>query len=477
MSPPSETSASADASRRFIEHPLGPLFAQTALPIIFVMGMNGLLTVVDALFLGIFVGADALSAVTLMFPAFMLLVAVSTLVSNGMSSLLARHLGARRTDDARVVFAAAHGLAMVVSIVLIVLFLMFGDRFTLAAANGNRALAEMGYAYMRITIFCSPLLFVLALQSDALRNEGRVGFMAAMSLLVSLANMGFNYVLIALLEWGVSGSAFGTALAQCLALTIVLGFRSRGDTDLRLLGPAWHPRAWGGVRKRWVEILTLGAPQSLSFLGLALGSGAIILALQLVQSDTYAETVSAYGIATRLMTFAFLPLLGLSFALQSITGNNYGAGLWHRSDGSLRLGLLLALLYCLLAEITLIVFARPIGGWFVDDPIVVDEVGRIMPMIVSMFFVAGPILMIATYFQAIGDAGRAALLSLTKTYLFAIPLTFLLPVFLGETGIWLAGPTAELLLLLLTWMVLNITARQHGHAWGLFKTGSAEASV
>lgn len=476
MPSPSEAPASANASLSFIALPLGPLFARTALPIIFVMGMNGLLTVVDALFLGIFVGSDALGAVTLMFPAFMLLVALSTLVSNGMSSVLARHLGARRTLDAQVVFAAAHGLALVVSLILVLAFVQFGERLTLQAANGNRILADMGYAYMQITIFCSPLLFVLALQSDALRNEGRVGFMAVMSLLVSLANMGFNYLLIGVLGWGVAGSAYGTALAQCLALCIVLGFRIKGDTDLRLVGPGWHPGTWGGIRTRWIEILKLGAPQSLSFLGLALGSGAIILALQLVQSVTYAETVSAYGIATRLMTFAFLPLLGLSFALQSITGNNYGAGLWHRSDGSLRLGLLLALLYCLLAEVILVVFARSIGGWFVDDPKVINEVGRIMPLIVSMFFIAGPVMMIATYFQAIGDAGRAALLSLTKTYAFAIPLTFLLPVFLGETGIWLAGPTAEVFLLLLTWMVLSTTARRHGNSWGLFKAGSQEAS-
>ena len=51
--------------------PLGPVFVRTALPIIFLMAMNGLLTVVDAIYLGVFVGADALSAVTLMFPLFM----------------------------------------------------------------------------------------------------------------------------------------------------------------------------------------------------------------------------------------------------------------------------------------------------------------------------------------------------------------------------------------------------------------------
>ena len=102
----------APPTNSFLEAPLGLTYAKTALPIIFVMGMNGLLAVADALFLGHFVGPEALAAVTLMFPIYMLIVALATLVSSGMSSLLARHLGGNRLDEARAVFAGAHGLAL-----------------------------------------------------------------------------------------------------------------------------------------------------------------------------------------------------------------------------------------------------------------------------------------------------------------------------------------------------------------------------
>jgi Na+-driven multidrug efflux pump len=95
----------------FLTGPLGPIYARTALPIIFVMGMNGALAVVDALFLGHFAGPQALAAVTLMFPLYMLIVALATLVSSGMSSILARQLGAWRVQEARATYSAAHGLA------------------------------------------------------------------------------------------------------------------------------------------------------------------------------------------------------------------------------------------------------------------------------------------------------------------------------------------------------------------------------
>ena len=447
----------------FTYGPLGTIYLKTALPIIFVMGMNGMLSVADALFLGIYVGPEALAAVTLMFPIYMLIVALSTLVSNGMSSLLARYLGAGDMKGAGAVFTGAHGLAVFWGGCLIVLFFFLGQTMTLMAAGGSDELAQMGLIYLRITVFFSPLLFVLSVNSDALRNEGRVGFMAAMSLLVSVANIGFNYVLIALLDMGVAGSAYGTAAAQALAFAIILTFRLAGDTSLRPSTLLRH-----SVWRYWGRILALGSPQSLIFVGLALGSAAIITALQWVGRPGYADTVSAYGIITRVITFAFLPLLGLSFAMQTITGNNYGAALWQRSDRSLRIALWVAFGYCCVVQIIVMRFPSQIGSAFVEDAAVIAEVARILPVMTCAFFLMGPLMMVAAYFQAIGSAAKAAILGLSKTYLFAIPLTFLLPLWFGEIGVWYAGPMAEVMLLGLTAMVLWNVARDKRLKWGIF---------
>ena len=427
------------------------------------MGINGLLTVVDAIFLGVFVGPEALSAVTLMFPATMLMIALSTLVSNGMSSLLARYLGGNQIEAAQAVFAGAHGLALIIGFGLIIFFLIFGWEVSWLAANGVFELAEMGYTYLLISVLFSPLLFVLSVNSDALRNEGRVGLMAALSVLVSLANMGFNYLLIAVLEFGVAGSAFGTVLAQLLAIAFLVVFRVKGSTPLRLTS----------LKRRrlsadWKDILALGAPQSLSFLGISLSSAATIAALQLVQSGHYETTVAAFGILTRVMTFVFLPHLGLCFALQSMIGNNFGAQLWQRSDDTLRLGLTVSLIYCLSAQMLMNWNATAIGLLFVDDMIVVHDIQRILPMMTALFFVAGPLMVIAIYFQAIGDATRAALLSIVKPYLFGIPLIFVMAYSVGEPGIWLAGPLSEALLVALTAVVLTVSARKSSMRWGLF---------
>ena len=461
------TGLSTSDENIYLAGPLPALFAKTATPIIVVMGVNGLFTVVDAYFLGAYVGADALTAVTLMFPLYMLLVALSTLVSNGFASIFARLIGGGERHLARTVFAQAVQLALVVCAILIALFLIFGNALSLMAANGDSALAGMGYTYISILILCSPLVFVLSINIAALRSEGLLTAMAAITLMSALLNITFDYLFIVELGAGVAGSAYGTVLAQLCAMSAVLLYRSRGGRKIepaqRLLGGGWN---------HWGELLALGAPSSLGYIGLALSAGLTLFCLQLWAGDTYAVTAGAFGIITRLITFSFLPLLGLSMAFQTIAGNNYGAKMAVRTNRSIALALVLALVYCVTVELMFLASRSQIGFIFIDDGAIVSEIARILPYTVITMFIFGPLMMIGSYFQAIGDAPRAILLGLSRTYLFALPLTFLLPFWFGEPGIWYAGITAELLVLVTTVLVLLHRRRSGGNPWGLLEAGT-----
>ncbi|MDP3895932.1 MAG: MATE family efflux transporter [Mesorhizobium sp.] len=455
-------SPDTSGSNAYLTAPVGAIIVRTALPIIFVMSMNGLLTVTDAVMLGIYVGPDAVGAVTAVFPLFMLLVALTVLVSGGMASLLARHLGAGNINVARSVLATAHRLALAIAVALIVLFLCFGEATVLTLTNGPGTLGGMAFAYISIVVLSCPLQFVLAVNADALRCEGRAGLMALTSLFVSVANLGFNYALIVWMGLGVAGSAYGTVLAQALALVLLFLFRTFGKTALDS-SSLIRARLTGSRR-----IVALGAPQSLGFVGLAIVSAAIIAALQAVAENRYDVVVAAYGIITRVMTFAFLPLLGLSQAMQAIVGNNVGAGLLPRSNRALLVVMAAALVYCLAVEAVLVAFAGSIGPLFVGDGPVAAEVARILPVLVTMYFVSGPLLIVGSYFQALGDAARAAILSLAKPYLFTVPLVVIFAASYGEQGIWYATPVAEAMLLVLTLIVLALTARRRNLGWGLF---------
>ncbi|GAA5444296.1 multidrug export protein MepA [Microbulbifer sp. NBRC 101763] len=449
----------------FVNGALLPVFFKTAAPIILIMLVNGSFTLLDAYFLGKYVGAEALAAVTLTFPMFMLLVALSSLISSGYSSVLARLLGAGEKDKARQAFSQAITLALVVCTVLMLLFVAWGKQLTLLVANGSADLAGMGYTYLTILIFLSPTLFISSVNSDTLRCEGQLSLMAMVSLASVMLNIIFNYIFIAHLEMGVAGSAYGTALAQAIALLIVACYRHYGRTviDTQIIRISSRRDFWPGY-------LSLGLPSSLSYIGVSLTSIAVIFSIQAWGVSNYDATVGAYGITTRIMTFIFLPLLGLSQAFQTLIGNNVGAKSWSRSDSSINIALTVAFGYCLALQLGVLILKDSLGALFVSDKQIITEVARILPMMTLVYFLAGPLMMISTFFQAIGDAKRAAILGIAKTYVFVLPLILILPPLMGEVGIWYAGPVAELMLLILTAFILYQRGRNHGQKYGLYGT-------
>lgn len=442
---------------RFLTASPGRIFAATALPMIAILGMNGVLGVVDAFFLGHFVGAEAMAAVGMTFPILMITIALSTLVGGGMSSLLARQLGAGDRHAAASTFAGAHGLALFVASVLIVLFCIGGKSFSIHLAGADGPIADMVWIFLAITVFGTPVQFLLGVHGDACRNEDQAGLLALMSLGVTLANIALNYVLVAVMSLGVAGSALGTLLAQALGLTLLL--------VLRQLRPGMLPLSslWKNhVTQRWRSIAVLGAPLSLGFVGIALSSASVVVALRLATHVDYATTLAAYGIATRIFGLVFLPNLALGMAMQSIVGNNVGAGLYARSDAALRIATTTALGYCVAVEALLLSQGRFLGAAFVSDPDVIGEVGPILRIMASLYLFSGPILVLGLYFQAVGQPARAALLTVVKPILLLPLMAVATTILLGGNAVWFAYPAADVLAAVVAGLVLMAAMKERG---------------
>jgi len=452
----------------YLHGSLGRVFARTAAPIVLFMTVSGLYTVVDALLLGRLAGPKALTAVTLMFPVMMLIVALQSMVSSGMASIVAREIGAGDIRAAEGTVNAANLLAAVVCGLLIVALIFVGGPLIRALSEGDPEIARMGLVFTAIMVVFSPMSFFLSIQGDALRSEGKVGTMAAVAIAVTLLNIVFNYILIGPFGLGVAGSAAGTVLAQTVAIAAVVWLRLSGRTRLPL-----YARGTGSLIANAREILALGAPPSLGLLGISLSSGLIIADIQIWSTADPAATVAAYGVVTRIMTFAFLPLLGVSMACQSIAGNNFGAGRGDRVKATLKIAFGVAVVYAAAFEMVFVLLARPVGGWFVDDIRVIDEVARVMPITTVTYVLSAPLMILGAYYQALGMAGSAAILNLVRTYVIGLPLLALLPFAAGEFGIWIAYPVGDLVMLAVVAALLVWNARRHRLAWGIFHTQAA----
>ncbi|WP_026792646.1 MATE family efflux transporter [Pleomorphomonas oryzae] len=447
----------------YLHGSLSRVFARTAAPIVLFMTVNGLYAVVDALLLGRLAGPKALTAVTLMFPVTTLIVALQTMVSSGMASLVARRIGAGDIRAAEGTVTAANLLALTVAGLLIAALAVAGGPLAKALSNGDAELARMGLTFVSILVVCSPLSFLLSIQGNALRSEGRVGATAAISVAMTALNIALSSLLIGWFGLGVAGSAIGTALAQAAAIAAIAVFRLSGRARLSL-----YARGSGAILANWKNIVVLGAPASLGLLGFSLSSAVIIANIQVWSTVDPAATVAAYGVITRLMTFAFLPLLGVTMAGQSIVGNNFGAGLRQRVRTTLKIAFGAAVIYAAIFEGVFIFLARPLGALFVNAPLVVAEITRVMPLISLTYVLSAPLLILAGYYQALGMAGSAAILNLARTYLIGLPLLALLPMAAGEIGIWIAYPIGDVVMLAVVAGLLAWNVRRHHLAWGIF---------
>lgn len=437
-------------SNPYLSQPIPKIFVTTALPIIIIMLVNGLYGIVDAYFLGEFVGANALSAVTLTFPLQMMLFALATLFANGMASVLARAIGAGDHKRSNEVFVKAQILAVVVFAVVAILYLLSGEKLVRFIVGDFPELVTLSDSYIRILAVWAPITGILAINNDALRSEGKVEVMSGVMLLSAVLNVLFDYIFIAKMGGGVAASAYATVLAQAVSLTLIVQYRLRGKTLVN-----WSGFSFANLGATAREIIPLGIPTSLNYIGISLIVGFINFNVQLWSPDTYATTVAAHGVVTRLMTFAMLPLIGMSVAFQSILGNNYGARQLQRSNQVISLGVQVAFVYCLAVQGAFYLAAKlGVGYIFVDNAIVADKVAYILRLLSLGFFTVGPIAMLAAKFQAIGNAREAIMLGLAKNFIFMIPLVFILPYVSGELGIWLSAPVSDALMVIVAALIL-----------------------
>ncbi|MDD8023169.1 MAG: MATE family efflux transporter [Paracoccaceae bacterium] len=169
----------------------------------------------------------------------------------------------------------------------------------------------------------------------------------------------------------------------------------------------------------------------------------VIATLRLTAGPGYSQSVAAYGIVTRIFSFTFLPMMAIALATQSIVGNNVGAKLFQRSNAVLWRALVMAFLYCLAVEVTLLRGAGWIGSGFVTDPQVITQVGHILRPMGAVYLFAGPVLVPAMYFQAIGQPGRTAALTLIKPFVLSPLLIVAFGMSHGAAAIWFAFPVAD----------------------------------
>jgi len=181
--------------------------------------------------------------------------------------------------------------------------------------------------------------------------------------------------------------------------------------------------------------------------------------------------VAVYAIIGRMLMFALFPVFGVTQGFLPIAGYNYGAKQYDRVRESINTAIKYAAIVASLVFIGLMIFPAEIASLFLsDNPNIPAKELAVNQFVLShatepmrWVFAATPIIALqligAAYFQAVGKAIPALLLTLSRQGFFFIPLVLILPKFYGELGVWISFPIADVLATIVTGYFLNREVR------------------
>jgi len=425
--------------------PMGKLLFKQSLPAAIGFMVMSLNSVVDTIYLGKYIGEDAIGAVTAVTAIIFLFAVLGMAVGMGGASIVSRALGAGNKEKASWALNNQVSLLLICFVAIVSLGYIFsGDLVWIFGAKGD--IFPLGHSYFKVVLVGIPFLAWGMMCNNNIRAEGRAT-MAMMILLVpSVVNIILDDLLIRQLHGGIESAAWATTISFMLSSAFTFYFYFFGKSELKL---NWSQMK---LKKELVaEIASLGSVSlirqgSISLLMIILGWSLHKYGSQDIPFENGGEIAySSYGVASRLAMFVFFPLIGISQGFMPITGYNYGAKQYDRVRKAIKLSVVYGTLIAAVLCSILLAGATYIPSLFSVGP----EMSSYAADAIFYVFMATPLVMFpfigSSYYQAIGKPLPAMLLTLTKQTFCLVPIIFLLPVFYGLDGIWFSFPIADAL--------------------------------
>lgn len=433
--------------------PVLRLLVTMSLPSMISMLVQALYNIVDSYYVAQ-ISEEALTAVTLAFPAQMLMGAVAIGTSVGINSLIARSLGAKQQGQAD--SAATHSILLAAFgwAVFAVLGGLFSGTFISAFTN-TQAIAEMGTQYLTICTMASLGMFVEINMEKTLQATGNMIFPMLFQLTGAIVNIILDPIMIfgwlGLPAMGVAGAAVATVIAQWVGMifALLVVVLRKHDVHISFRKFRW---SWNVVKQIYAVGLPAIIMQSIGSL-MNVAVNAILIG--------FTETaVAVFGVYFKLQSFIFMPVFGLTHGVLPIIGYNYGARNKKRMLAALRYAIIIAVSIMAIGTLIFMLFPDFLLGIFnASDNML--EIGRIALRTISICFVPAALgIMVSTMFQALGRGIYSMLTSIMRQLVVLIPAAYLLS-FIGLSSVWYAFPIAEVVSMLTSLVFLRIVYRKY----------------
>jgi putative MATE family efflux protein len=419
---------------------VGPLLVKLAAPAFFGMFVQTLYNVINTIFMGYFVGGEAIAGLSIVFPLQMLAMGVGMMVGMGGSSLISRSIGSGNIEDAERTVGNGLTVGVLMSIAVMIIVLPFTTFWLrLIGASDN----VLGYAQPYLIIIVSATVFNVMAMSllNFSRAEGnaRVGMIAM--ILGAVLSIILDCIFVIWLKMGVRGAALATVISQVSSLIVLIIYYFSGDSYLKIHARNFRPDF--SILKRMFAIGVTAFVQTVA------GSLSAMMLINMVITYGGDDALGAFGIIQRVMMFATMPAMVFGQGMQPILGFNYGARRFHLAIKTVKIAAVVSTVCSVLAFIVLYLIPHPIMRIFTNDAGIVNAGVHASRLIFLSMPFMGAVSVGQTIFQAIGKAGPAFILAIVRQVVFLIPLVWLMGHFWQLDGVFSAFPVSDILTLVL----------------------------
>ena len=401
-------------------------------PVMFSQLIQALYNIVDSFFIGRG-GETGLTALSIIYPVQLLMIALAVGTGVGINTLMARKLGCGRNEESRKCAGMATPLALILWVIFALAGFFFMPVYARLGSSTEEVISDV-IIYGRIVCIFSFGLFLESGWTKVLQSEGNMRLPMLAQIIGAGVNIildpififGFSFGSVVFPALGIRGAAYATVIGQIAAALVVMKKGFRRPPKLSYFAP------YSGL------IFKLGLPNILMQSAYTF----YILGLNLILKTFSDQAVTALGLYYKWQTFFFIPLGSMQTCVVPVISYNYGSGQLERCWKTVRESILFGMVLMFVGTLCFEFIAEPMFRFFTKDEEVI-KIGvwsfkfigvSFIPMVTSLMF---PVV-----FQALGFVFKSCFLTILRTLVLFVPLGYLFSR-LGLQYFWLTFPITE----------------------------------
>lgn len=442
----------------FGKEPIPRLLLKLLWPTLLGLMFSALFNIVDGIFVGRGVGSDALAAVNIAAPAFMIATGISLMLGSGVSVVAAIHLskGNIKAANINVTQAFTVGL-LLMSVVAALIFFFPAATCRLFGGSARLEPYVTDYlVYIAPTMLCTVLLMA---GMFVIRLDGSPKFAMSINIVASVLNIFLDWLFVFPLQMGIAGAAIATTIAEVVGALMIVWYMTCRSKTLRWYRPKLSRRA---LRLTVRNVGYMAGVGLSTFIGETAISCTMIVGNYMYISMLHEDGVAAFSVACYLLPLVFMFGNAIAQSALPIISYNHGLGQSLRIRQTIRLSIILAVVCGLTLSVLGIAYPTPLISLFLTPGTAAYAIcAKGFPLFaLSFLFFSLNIVLIGCY-QSLEKARAATTFMLLRGYIFILPSFLILPHIVGTSGLWLAIPVSEVVTLFC--IIATYALRQKAH--------------